>query len=60
MLSKETLDVIRKVTSAKQTPGAVFYGSSKKRINSEKPTPTLPERKIYERSSLDQISQRAQ
>lgn len=43
MLSKETLNQIRKATSNKATPsnGPLAYSFSHKRINSDKPTPCL-------------------
>jgi hypothetical protein len=44
LLSKETLEIIRKVTSNKPTPSirpSLSYSFSNKRVNSDKPTPCL-------------------
>lgn len=47
-LSKETLEIIRKVTSNKPTPSpALSFAFANKRVNSGKPTPSL-ESKLME------------
>lgn len=60
LLSKETLEIIRKVTSNKPTPTlrpSLSYSFSNKRINSDKPTPCLESKLAEIRNGSSFVSQ---